>query len=80
MPAMANDSYQLYEQQGMKDGCASGNYVGGDILGKHVQDKRYYASNEHYKQAWDIHYERCKISQIQLNNLIGQSLNRGWGW
>jgi hypothetical protein len=67
-----------YTKLGYEHGCSSGNYVGGSSFYQYVKDQSYYKSNPAYQMAWDVAYERCKIESVRINNLITDSLMRGW--
>jgi hypothetical protein len=72
--AMANGTYDMAKNQG----CESGKHDSGETWHKFDKDVDRYIKDDYYKTGWDDGYRKCKSEADNLNNIINDSLNRGW--
>ena len=72
--ALANGTYDM----AMNEGCESGKNASGETWHKFQKDVDRYIKDPYYKTGWDDGYAKCKAQSDNINNIITDSLNRGW--
>jgi hypothetical protein len=74
MDALNEQAYR----QGIVNGCNSGHASAGSLVFRHEKDVDAYLTDAYYKEGWDSAYVRCRTDQMRTQQLITDSLMKGW--